>query len=82
MTCGLVLLGCTYYSQSAAAFYMCCLHNKYIPIAKTYILGTESLDFIVSIWHKVSQGDSKVTNGHGVIYIVRPVLFTLALIRK
>ena len=64
------------YSQiiSVATFYMCCL--------KTYILGTESLDFIVSIWHQVSQGDSKVTNGHSVVYVVRPILLTLALIRN
>ena len=34
-----------------------CLQNRYISIAKTYILGTESLDFIVSKWHQVSQGD-------------------------
>ena len=59
-----------------------CLQNRYISIAKTYILGAESLDFIVSKWHQVSQGDREITNGHGIIHIVRPVLLTLALVRE
>ena len=50
-----------------------------VESSDTYILDAESLDFIVSIWHQVSQGDNKATSIKGVIHIVRPVLFTLAL---
>ena len=49
--------------------------------ANTYIFDAESLDFIVSIWHQVSQGDSKATSIKGVIHIVSPVLLTFALRR-
>ena len=50
-----------------------------VESSNTYILDAESLDFIVSIWHQVSQGDREVTSSICVIHIVRPVLFTLAL---
>ena len=53
--------------------------SQAVEQSNTYILDAESLDFIVSIWHQVSQGDNKATSIKGVIHIVRPVLFTLAL---
>ena len=48
----------------------------------THIFDAESLDFIVSVWHQVSQSDREVTSIICVIHIVRPVLFTLVLRSK
>lgn len=46
----------------------------------TYVLDTESLDFIVSKRYQLSQGDDEVAPSiKGLIHIVRPVLLTFTL---
>ena len=46
----------------------------------TYILDTESLDFIVSKRYQLSQGDDEVAPSiKGLVHIVRPVLLTFTL---
>ena len=46
----------------------------------TYILDTESLDFIVSKRYQLSQGYDEVAPSiKGLVHIVRPVLLTFTL---